>query len=345
MVKLKAQSELVVAAATEVALVDGEPARRVKLLPIGTIEMRDGRGPFQIRDRAHAQAVVAATREWLGSADLMFDYDHQALYGPRPGVGGTAVAAGWIKPSTLEVADDGIYGQVEWTEAAAAKIKAREYRYVSPTFMVDQERDVVRFKNAALVNIGAIDLPAIAAGFIPGATMSLKAIAAALGLGEDATEEQILAAIQKKNAPSTSPIAIAAGLAENATVEEIAAAVTAAKTPDPKKFVPIEVVTTTTERLNVLEGDRREAIVAAAIKEGKLSPALKQWGLDLIASNEASWNAWYASATPIVNGRSDMPGKDAAGKFTSLTADEIAACEMTGRDPADYLRIKNEEIA
>ncbi len=155
-----------VAAASLVA-VDGAPAR-VKLLPIGTVEMRDGRGPYHVRDLAHARAIVAATQAHLGSIDLMFDYDHQLLYAPRDGVGGTAVAAGWGKPSSLAVESDGIYIDVEWTAAAAAKIGAREYRYLSPTFMADAKSgDVLRFKNVALVNAPAIEMPAIAAATEP----------------------------------------------------------------------------------------------------------------------------------------------------------------------------------
>lgn len=143
---------------------DGGAPRRVKLLPIGTIVMRDGRGPYQVRDKAHADRIVAATRAWLGAADFNFDYGHAVQRDEA------AIAAGWAKGSSITAEADGIYAQVEWTDAAAAKIKAREYRYLSPLFLASKSSgDVIQLKNAALVNIGAIDLPAVAASLMMGA--------------------------------------------------------------------------------------------------------------------------------------------------------------------------------
>ena len=147
----------VAAATAELDTRSGAP-RRVKLLPIGTIAMRDGRGPYLIRDRAHAERVVAATRAWLGSADFNFDYGHAAKRDEA------AIASGWAKASSLTAESDGIYAEVEWTRAAADKITAREYRYISPLFLAAKTTgEVIQLKNAALVTIGAIDLPEVAA--------------------------------------------------------------------------------------------------------------------------------------------------------------------------------------
>ncbi len=76
-----------VAAAVEVDMIDGAPARRVKLLPMGQIAMRDGRGPYRIRDKAHAEQIVDATRKFFGSADMPADRDHQMLHAVKAGVG------------------------------------------------------------------------------------------------------------------------------------------------------------------------------------------------------------------------------------------------------------------
>jgi phage I-like protein len=347
----------VAASASEVALRDGAPSTRVKLLPIGAIEMRDARGPFQIRDAAHAQAVVAATRAWLGSADFNFDYDHQVAYAAKPGVGGRAIAAGWCKPDRITAEADGIYANdVEWTAAAAASLTAREYRYISPLFMAAREGgDVLQLKNAALVNIGAIDLPAVAAGLSgEDQDMDLTAIAVAAGLAPESTVEEIAAAVTELKtkasaAPSTSTIAIAAGLTDGATVEEIAAAVTtikAAGAPDPAKFVPIDQVAGITAQLAVLTGERAEREVAAAVQSGKLAPSMKAWGINLIKSDQAAWEAYLAGAPVIVAAGAELDGRKTTMTFTTLTADEIAACEMTGTSHEDFLKAKNaQEIA
>jgi phage I-like protein len=347
----------IAASASEIAVQDGAPATRVKLLPIGRIDMRDARGPFQIRDAAHAEAVVAATRAWLGAADFMFDYDHQVAYAAKPGVGGRAIAAGWCKPDKLTAEADGIYANdVEWTAAAAGSLAAREYRYISPLFMAAREGgDVLQLKNAALVNVGAIDLPAIAAGADgEDQDMDLKAIAALLGLKPEATMEEIAAAITDQNtklaaAPSTSTIAIAAGLADGATVEEIAAAVATIKTagaPDPSKFVPIAAFTDATQQLATLNNERAEREVAAAMGPdvGKVTPAMKSWAIDYFKKDEPGYRAWLAAAPQIVAAGAELGDRKATEKRTTLTADEIAACEMTGTSHEEFLAMANAKI-
>ncbi|MDH7971773.1 phage protease [Sphingomonas sp. AR_OL41] len=346
----------VAASASEIAVQDGAPSTRVKLLPIGRIEMRDARGPFQIRDKAHAEAVVAATRTWLGNADFMFDYDHQVAYAVKPGVGGQAIAAGWCKPANLTVETDGIYANdVEWTVAAQAKLTGREYRYISPLFMAAQDGgDVLHLKNAALVNIGAIDLPAVAAGHSEETDqMDLAALLALLGLKPDASPEAIAAAVTDMKtkaaaAPSTSTIAIAAGLTDGATVEEIAAAVATLKTagvPDPAKFVPIDQVSGLTAQLAVLTGERAEREIAAAVECGKLAPSMKAWGISLFKSNETAWTDYLAGAPVIVAAGAALGDRKPAEKATTLTADEVAACAAIGMSHEEFLTAKNAEIA
>jgi len=341
--------QIEIAAATEVAMIDGAPARRVKLLPIGLITMRDGRGPFLIRDRAHAEQIVAATRQWLGDADFNFDYDHQVAFAAKPGVGGTAVAAGWVKPTDITVQDDGIYADVAWTAAAAQKLAAREYRYLSPLFLAAKSGEVLQLKNAALVNIGAIDLPAIAAGLSgEDEDMSFALIAAALGLAATATEQECVAAAASlkatvDTAPSTSTIAIAAGLAEAASVEEIAASVTALKSGqvDPTKYVPVEQVTAVNTRLATLEGERAEREVAAAIKGGKLVPALKTWGLNLFKTNEQGWTDFVGAAPVVVAAGTELPAPPGSGAAAdTLSAEEVAACAALGMSEEVFLAQK-----
>lgn len=337
------QQQIVVAAASEVAVVDGAPVKRVKLLPIGEIAMRDSRGPFHIRDRAHAETIVAATKQWLGSADFNFDYGH-AIQRDQ-----AAIAAGWAARDGLTAEDDGIYAEVEWTAAAAEKIAAREYRYLSPLFLAAKDGTVLRLKNAALVNIGAIDLPAIAAGLQEEQyDMSFALIAAALGLSATATEQVIVDAVTALKAKAdTSKIAIAAGLAADAGANEIEASITTLKSakPDPAKFVPVDQVAGMQQQLSALNAERGEREVSAAIQAGKLAPALKEWGTALFAKSEAEWRAYVDKAPVIVAAGAVLDERKPGEKFTSLSADEIAACAALGMSEADFLAAKNEEIA
>lgn len=331
----------------EVALVDGVPARRLKLLPIGKIEMRDGRGPFFLRDRAHAEQVVAATRKWLGSADFNWDYNHQTI-----AAGSEAKASGWTKKEGLSVEDDGIYADVDWTSVASAAIIAKEFRYISPLFAAARGTgEVLYLKNSALVNVGAIDLPEVIAAGLSGEEddMSFALIAAALGLAATATEQEIVAAAAslktKVNAaPSTSAIAIAAGLAATAGVEEIAASVAGLKAgqADPAKFVPVENVLAMQAQISTLSNDLAEREVAAAIKIGKLAPALKDWGLNKFKTDKADWDKFIGAAPVIVaagveiGGGSDLP----TGNADKLTEQEVAACALMGVSEEAYLAEK-----
>lgn len=343
----------VAAVATEVALQDGKAPSRIKLLPMGRIEMRDGRGPYRLRDQAHADQVVAATRAFFGSADMPGDRDHQIAFAVKPGVGGTAPATAWVKTANLSAEADGIYAnQVEWTPAAAAQLEAREYRYISPLFMARRAEDggdVVSLKNFALVNIGAIDLPAIAAGFSgEDEDMTIALIAAALGLTAEATAAQCVESIQALQKPSTSTIAIAAGLAETAGVEEIAAAVTtlkSAKAPDMSGFVPMSVVTPMKDQLAKLNRDRLEKQVDHLIAAGIVIPAKRDATLDWYVENEVAAAAFFKDMPPLVEPGTKLGDRQPGTKFTTLTAEEVAACAVTGMSQEDFLKAKNEEIA
>ncbi len=209
----------------------------IQLLPAGTVSGRDGRGPYVVGDRPAMEAIVAATVARSKATDLYVDYDHQAIFGAVPGVGGNAPAAGWIKD--LQVRDDGIWGRVEWTAAAAEKLRAGEYRYLSPVFKSDDAGRIQWIFNAGLINTPNLELAAVAASDRGLSTQEhdMKRIAAELGLGEDASEDAILAQVRTMKT-TVGTVASAVGLQAQASAEALTAAI-AAKI-DPTKFVPME---------------------------------------------------------------------------------------------------------
>lgn len=188
-------NETGVALETGIGVLDpkGNILRRVKLLPYGRFEGRDGRGPWTLDGKAHAEEVIATTRRVQGNTDMMFDYDHQSALSAVPGVGGMAKAAGWIKPDTLAAEADGIYANVEWTRPAEAAIMAREYRYYSPYFRALRENGrITRLVNAGLTNSPNLDVPALASQSLSVCSPAVdritdeeRAVCTALGLGED----------------------------------------------------------------------------------------------------------------------------------------------------------------
>jgi len=62
---------------------------------------------------------------------LCMDYDHLTLSPSAPGDG---KAAGWFKAVELRNRQTELWAEVEWTEAGAGAIAAKEYLFVSPTF-------------------------------------------------------------------------------------------------------------------------------------------------------------------------------------------------------------------
>lgn len=120
-----------------------EVGKEIHLVPAGRFSGRDGRGPYVLRD---AHAVIQATQ--ARGMDLLIDYDHATDYLPP---GSRVPAAGWVK--TLHSREDGLWGEAEWTESAAAAIKGKEFRYISPVF--DYRRgtgEVMCLIRAALTN-------------------------------------------------------------------------------------------------------------------------------------------------------------------------------------------------
>lgn len=104
-------------------------------------------------DEEAARSVLAAAAK--RGVDLMVDYEHASLSADEaadPAEAGKAAA--WFN---LELRADGLWAvNVRWTDAGAAKVKAREFRYLSPAFRSDPETGRV----LTLVNIAVTNLPA-----------------------------------------------------------------------------------------------------------------------------------------------------------------------------------------
>lgn len=342
-----------------VELPPGEPPEWVQLLPAGELNARDGRC-WKLTDAA---AVVEASRRRAGATDLVFDYGHQTDYARENGQ--PAPAAGWIRE--LQARADGIWGRVEWTERAAAAIKAREFRYVSPTFQHTKAGVVTEVLRAALTNSPALDLPALAnrhntdepndAG--PGGTMheQLKRILAKLGLKPDsepttAEADAALARIDPAPPIDLGELAKALGLAESATADEVLAAAKAAQTStaadDPTVFVPRAEFDRVATQLNELQTARADeqatTAVDDAIKAGKLAPAQRDWGLASARKDLDAFKSYVESAPVIVTPAAPSPSP-AADPEAALTSEELAVCRSMGISEEAFKKSRAADIA
>lgn len=319
----------------------------LKLLPKGTFKLRDGRGPFVADD---LQAIVDRTLQHASTTDLMVDYDHQAAFSAVPGVGGRAEAAGWIRK--FEPRADGIYGLVQWTDEAAAKIAASKYRYISPLFTSAKSGRVGKLLNVALVNMPALDLAAVAASnlLLEKEPEDMNSIAKALGLADNASSDAILAALNDRHGKiaaalglkadaafgdivtaagaaiaALGTVAQAAGLKADAGVDEVVAAMAG--------NAPMSVVTSLQAEVktlkDTLEGKGVEDVVSAALKAGKIAPAQEAWARTYAKANLAGFNAFVENQpqlTKVQLGDREVPANQ------ELDANAIAAAAQLYQD-------------
>jgi phage I-like protein len=318
--------------AVDAGAADGAPKTRVQLFPMGTVRGRDGRGPYRLDDLAHAQAVVAASLDTAGATQIPVDYDHQIPFAVKDGVGGTAPASGWI--TALEATAEGIFATIDWTEAATAKIKAREYRYISPYFGFEPATGrLTRIWNAGLVNLpNFTELAAVASADPQGNEMDLKALAKALGLAEDATLEQITAAAATLKATADS------------AAEKIAAA--AAGAVDPKAYVPMEVFTELQGRVRALQEasaeEKATAAVDAAVKAGKITPATRGYALTLHKADPEAFAAFVGSAPVVLDPEKVETGGAKLNLDGPLSPEEKATAAAMGVTEEAFLASKKQ---
>lgn len=331
---------------TLAASADGEPLDWIKLLPIGRFAGRDGRGPYEVADQAHAEQIIAASLK--GDLEPVVDYDHQTDLAAVKDVGGTAPASGWIKE--MQARADGIWGRIEWTDKAKAALHAREYRYFSPVFPHSKSTGRVM----AILRGGLTNKPNLALGALaseadqPNGDTDLdkSKLAKALGLSDDATEDDIHAAITAMNERATglALAAQAAGLAADAAAGDVVTAINAKGAADDKG----DVVVSLQAEVNQLKADRAkeqgEAAVDAAIKAGKITPAARDTFIALHASNRAQFDAIVAAQPVIV-----VPGQKAASEEQPtkghLSDSEKAICASMGWDEEAFLAARDEEAA
>lgn len=280
---------------------DRVPPEWVQLTPRGAVEARDGRR-FVFDPEALAAEFAA------GGVDLPIDFDHETEFSM---VNGSRPARGWIVE--LQARPTGLYGRVSWLPDAVAALKARAYRYISPTFWRGSDGVSARLlKGAALVTSPALGMPAVASAQRTGVkTMSLpQQITAALNLPDDASAEDAVSAIK----------ALAGGGGAMAST--------------------LSALATAVNELNTLRhntGNREvEAKVTNAIYAGRLPPSLKEWGLELCASNEAAFDTFIEKTVniiPLGESRYDLSFLSARDGQPDTATDAMIARQL-GVDPA-----------
>jgi len=272
-----------------------------QVFPLGPVEIQGG-DPVMV-DQAAIEEVIRKFR--ARGLDMVIDWEHQTEGGEFSSPDGVAPAAGWIKQLVNKGAQ-GLWAVVEWTDRAREYLANREYRYFSPVFLVSKgDRKLVELLRVALTNAPRLNWikpivakkPTAPDGATEEAMEFLKEVLKALGLPAEATKEQAMAEIAKlKGTPQpviAKSVISALGLAETATESEIVATIHAIKQrPD---------LTTEVAALKSRLAERdRDDLVAAAMKEGKITPAQKEWAQNYALNDPEGFKTFIAKAPQVV---------------------------------------------
>ncbi len=292
----------------------GANAVWLPMIPAGEVTGRDGRTWMN----SNPDGIVAAF-----DAQLPFDIEHATEI--RAQEGKEADAAGWIL--AVENRDGEIWAQVEWTYLGRYKITDKLYKYYSPAFTYNKEGVITSMSSAGLTNKPNFFVPALNRQEEDPMKLS-KLICDALGLSEDATEQDVLTAI-------------------NTLQSEKEVALNRAKTPDLNLFVPIgthEVALNRAKKaedaLAAINEKKVEALVQAAIDDGKVAPADKEMYVGLCSSEKGreQFEKFVEGAPQIATNRQvKVPKKEGEPK---LEEHELAFCRKMGVTEEEFLASK-----
>ncbi len=338
----------------------------LQVTPAGHFKPADGR-EIKVPSWHINQAVAAKVIERFRATKnkRVVDYEHQTLRKEENGQ--PAPAAGWYTDLQWREGE-GLFAQVQLTARAAQYIAEGEYQYFSPVFLYHPTTgDVLDVQMGALTNAPAIDgmqalsLRAAASfGCFDDPSEEnpvnplLLALIAALGLAENTTEEQAVAALSAHTANLRKLLGLDDG---DVFGDALVAACTglkakAATSVDPAQYVPMSVVdgmkaelAALTARLGERDQKDLDGQIAAALDDGRLHKTMESWARDLGKKDRAALTAYLDAAAPIAalagsQTRGEPPVPD---EKTGLTQDELAVCSAMGLTVEQFKAAKAEE--
>lgn len=328
----------------------------ISVLPLGHVT--SAKGDFNVDEESLAAMKAQIAQRGV---DLVIDYEHQTLTGEQ------APAAGWVKELFL---DDGkIKARVEWTPRAKEYLENREYRYHSPVITVRKsDNKAMGLHSIALTNTPAVEhMEAIvnSANFEGGAnTMNefLKQLAALLGLGEDATEEQVAEALkscvaenkslkegaQTEKQPPEGEKVVAnkevcelLGLKAGAATADVTAAIMSLKGGNIGGVNLVDQVKSLEAKL--ADRDAEEA-VELALKQGKVAPAQRDWAKSYALKSPGDFQDFVAKAPQVVP-MGEVGGGGSVALKSNATPDEatLLVCKQLGISAEDIQKYGMKE--
>lgn len=339
--------------------VEGVP-EEIKILPLGHVHTQ--KGDFDVDEESVEMIQEQFKKRKL---DLVIDYEHQTLKDVQ------APAGGWIED--IYKGEDAVVAKVKWTDRAKEYLANREYRYLSPVVLVrKRDRKATAIHSAALTNTPAIDGMFALVNSVDiedyeenkeDNTMDLKKLAAALGLPEDATQEDIEKAIaaaqealkqnkekegqeeaekadsgEKESGKDSSSEVVAnsvilslLGLDADAKTEDVATAIMTLKAGAGGDEI-LELKKEIQER-------NAEEMVQSVLKSGKITAAQKEWAKAYALSDKDGFRS-FAEKAPVVVPQGKMDLKDAPKSSENGNAEAMILknCGVSVEDVEKYYK-------
>lgn len=311
-------------------------AADTQTLPEWYLVFQDGWGEVEGDGKylvdAKAWDLVRTWIERRGN-EIVFDYEHQTLKGVK------APAAGWCKDWRY-TPGVGIEAKIAWTEEAAAYLAKHEYRFFSPVFYVrGGDKRLAGVHSVALTNTPKTNnlkplLAKLGEQHEQEDKIMLKKLLAKLGLGEDATEEQALDAIDALNGKEKevmpAEVVAALDLKETDGVSVVVASINALKQA-PK--VMVSKADFDALEAKIAKRDADDA-VAAAMTAGKITPDQKDWATDYAARDLAGFQIFVAKA-PVVIPTGKLPAGGQGQQDQARDQLTLQVAKMLGVDDED----------
>lgn len=259
--------------------------------------------------------------------DSVIDYEHASLnarWANDPAAAGKA--AGWYK---LDARAEGAFAKsVSWTKAGASSLNSREFRYLSPTILYDEEtREITAIINSALTNNPAtMKANPLVMSSPETPENDMKSILVALGLAAAASEGEALVALQQLRR-ERDEVLTATG---KSTVPEAVGTIAAWK-------ASAERVESLSTQLAALQAEKTKGEIDAVIKRGLDERRITPAQVESLTKNFTSVTALTAfiDASPkntVLAPPAKQPsGGDGSG-VEGLTAEDKEVAAMFGLD-------------
>ena len=181
----------------------------------------------------------------------------------------------------------------------------------------------------------------------------LPAIAKAAGLKKDAEVGEIETAVAKAVKAAAAKggdagaqltgIAKALGLAEDASADDIETAAAKATAAAAKAGDRDELAKRVEKMEEATATEKAEAAADAAVKEGKLIPAQRDWAIAQAKKDPEGFDAFLENQPVIVAPGAKLPGGNPPKGKDGLSADELALCKRHGLKPEEFKKARDDD--